>query len=130
MNKIHVVSLVFLIVGIIFFIMGAMQGNVQGGVFLIFPFVIGSGLYAFLGILCIMLSFLLFIVGFTPRKTIPYEVPSQEKTLEQKPTIKGGGIVLVGPIPVVVGSSWKIAVALILAAIFLSVLIYFLFYYG
>ena len=95
MNKIHVVSLVFLILGIIFFIMGAMQGNVQGGVFLIFPFVIGSGLYAFLGILCIMLSFFLFIVGFTSRKTFPYEAPSQQETPEQKPTIKGGGIVLV-----------------------------------
>jgi uncharacterized protein (TIGR00304 family) len=129
MNKIQVLSAAICTIGIIFVIVGALQGDIHGGVFLIFPFFIGSGLYSFFGILLLMVSLLLFISGFTPRKSIPQQLPPNPETREEKPTTKGGGIVLIGPIPIIVGSSWKIALTLILTTIVLSVILYFLFYY-
>jgi len=44
--------------------------------------------------------------------------------------MKGGGIVLLGPIPIIIGSSWKITLALILAAIVLILVVFFLFYFS
>lgn len=130
MNKIHALSGIVFVLGIIFFIISALQGDLRGGVFLIFPFVIGSGLYAVGGFLFIILAFFLFILGFTPRTSVQEPTQLSQDISEQKPTMKGEGIVLLGPIPIIVGSSWKIALALILATIFLIVLVYFLFYFG
>ena len=128
MNKIRILAWVVLLSGVVFLIVGALEGDFQGGFILIFPFFIGSGVYAIVGVLLLMLSFFLFILGFTPKK-LNQQPPSPQDQSGQKPIVKGGGIILVGPIPILFGSSWKIALALILATVLLSVLVYFLFYH-
>ena len=113
MNKYHFLSLVCFIIGIIFFILGFLQGDIQTGFFVIFPFVAGTGIYAFMGFIFIFFAMLLFISGFKNR------IDSDEIKLDQenyqttkKTSVKGGGVVLIGPIPIVFGSNWKIAVFL------------------
>jgi len=130
MTRLHIASLIFSLLGITCMIISGLQGELRVGVFLIFPFIIGFGLVALVGFLFLVLAFFMFILGFNP--TIPTGellTPAQENR-ERKQTIKGGGIVLVGPIPIVIGSSWKIALALILAALVLILLVYFLFYFN
>lgn len=130
MNKIHVGSFIVFILGIIFFIIIGLKGELHGGVFLVFPFLLGSGPYSVFGILLIILAFFLFIFGMATKPFLTDHLPTHQDIPEQKSIMKGGGIIIIGPIPIVVGSSWKITLTLILAAIFLCVLLYFLFYYG
>ena len=128
MNKYHFLSLVCFIIGIIFFILGFLQGDIQTGFFVIFPFVAGTGIYAFMGFIFIFFAMLLFISGFKNR------IDSDEIKLDQenyqttkKTSVKGGGVVLIGPIPIVFGSNWKIAVFLMILAIILILVAYFVF---
>jgi uncharacterized protein (TIGR00304 family) len=130
MKRLQILSGVFLVLGIIFLLLSGLQGDLRVGIFLIFPFVIGSGLYPILGLLFLILAFFLFILRFSPKTSISELTTSSQDNRGQKPTIKGGGIVLLGPIPIIVGSSWKITFALILAAIVLILVVFFLFYFS
>ncbi|RLF25962.1 MAG: hypothetical protein DRN01_05850, partial [Thermoplasmata archaeon] len=47
---------------------------------------------------------------------IPLEETVYEKP-EKKRFFEGGGVILIGPIPIVFGSNWKIAIALMFIAI-------------
>jgi len=126
MNKFHFLSLVCFIIGIVFFILGFLQGDVQTGIFVVFPFLVGSGIYAFAGVIFIFIAALFFIFGFSTR------IESDELSLDQensqpikKTSVKGGGVVLIGPIPIIFGSNWKIAVFLIILAIILILVVFF-----
>ena len=129
MKRLRIVSFVFFVLGIFFLTVGGIQGDLRVGVFFVFPFIIGSGLPALVGFLFLILAFFLFIQGFNSKvPTVGPATPPQEHG-EQKPAIKGGGIVLVGPIPIILGSSWKITLALIVGAIVLILLVVFLSYF-
>ncbi len=128
MNKYHFFSIVFFIGAIIFFIIGFLQGDVEGGLFIIFPFISGSGIFALIGIIFIFLAIIFYIFGFVGfnqgYKKYPYE---KEESIEKKRSVKGGGVVLIGPIPIVFGSSWKIAVILMVLAIIIIIVSLFAF---
>jgi len=127
MSKFRILSLIFLIVGIAFFSLGFLYGDVQAGVFVIFPFVAGSGLYAFIGFIFIFIAILLFIFGFpTTIESNDFRSDEQVNTIK-KTSIKGGGVVLIGPIPIVFGSNWKIAVILMILSIILILVAFFAF---
>lgn len=46
MNRRHLLPLVFFISGIVFFSLGILTKEMEIGVVLIFPFMVGSGIYA------------------------------------------------------------------------------------
>ena len=46
MNSYRQLSILFFIFGIIFFALGILKGEIEIGIFLIFPFLVGSGMYA------------------------------------------------------------------------------------
>ena len=121
MNKLHILSLICLIIGIVFFVLGFLSGDVESGVVLIFPFISGSGIYAFLGFIFIFIAIVLFMFGFTT-SVEPGEFQPRKKT-----TVKGGGVVLIGSIPIVFGSNWKIALILMIITILLSLIAFFTF---
>ena len=119
MNKCHFLSLICFIAAIICFSLGIYSGDVETGVVLVFPFLAGSGIFAFLGFIFIISAFLLFMYGYADKaeyQDINGE-PSKKKT-----SIKGGGVVLIGPIPIVFGSNWKIAAILMIIAVIIIVL--------
>jgi uncharacterized protein (TIGR00304 family) len=123
MNKYHILSLIFFIIAIFFFVSGVFSGDVQTGIFVVFPFIAGSGIHAFLGMVFLFISILFFIFGFGEK----YE--KDEIVSKKKMSVKGGGVVLVGPIPIVFGSNWKIALILMIAAIIL-IIVMFLFLFS
>ena len=115
MNKYHFFSLIFFIIAIFLFVLGMFSGDVQTGFFVVFPFISGSGIYAFLGMIFLLVSILLFVFGFGIR----YE---KDKTINrEKTSVKDGGVVLIGPIPIVFGSNWRIALVLMIVAIILII---------
>lgn len=125
MSKFHFLSLFFFILGVIFFIMGFFSGEVEVGFFLIFPFLIGSGVHAFLGFIFVFVAIIILMFGFVNRlKTIQEDIEfkgQEHLHSRSKTSVKGGGIILIGPLPIVFGSNWKIALVLMIFAIILIV---------
>jgi uncharacterized protein (TIGR00304 family) len=117
-----------LILGIILLFLGILSGDVEAGIFIVFPFVSGTGIHAFLGFIFILASVFLFLVGLTDffeldiNKTEDSELKPRKKT-----SFKGGGVVLIGPIPIVFASNWKITVVLMIIAIILVFVAFFSF---
>ena len=129
MNKYYTLSFLCLIIGIIFFFIGIFAGDVEAGFVLIFPFLVGSGPYAVLGFLFMFIAIILFMFGFASTTRASIDLPFDEDTydIKRKKSVKGGGVILIGPIPIVFGTSWKIAVLLMIAAIILIFTIYVFF---
>ncbi len=125
MNRYHILSLICFITAIILFAMGYKTGEVEGGIIVIFPFISGSGLYGLFGVILFFLAFIFFMFGFAS-SVEPYHEESEVS--KSRTSIKGGGVVLIGPIPIVFGSNWKIAMLLlILVTIIMIISVLFLF---
>ena len=124
MNKYHIFSLASLVLGIVFFIMGFLTGDSEAGIFLIFPFISGSGVYPLLGFIFILIAIFLYPFGYMDKVT---SFGSDGKIIDKKTSVKGGGIVLIGPIPIIFGSNWKITLVLMIVAIILIILLIFAF---
>ena len=112
----------FLIVGIVFFSMGVLSGDIKAGIVVFIPFIVGSGIYAFLGFIFVLIATILFMFSFSRIvKSNDFQVDFDEQQPSKKTSIKGGGIVLIGPIPIVFGSNWKIAVILMVLALIIII---------
>lgn len=120
-NKNHIVSLVFLIIGLILLAFGVFQGEVSFGLAVFIPFIIGSGFYALLGIVLVFFGIILLFIVHIPifysngRKTT--HLSKYKEVDYQQKTVKSGGIILIGPIPIVFGSTKKMVISLLLVAI-------------
>ncbi len=126
MSRFQIFPLVCFILGVVFFITGFLTGETKGGIFIVFPFIIGSGVFSLLGFIFIFIGILSFIFGFSTNiKPDKIESINDELQLKKKTSIKGGGIVLIGPIPIIFGSNWKIIIVLIIIAIILILISYF-----
>jgi uncharacterized protein (TIGR00304 family) len=114
------------LLGLILLFISIISGDTQAGFFLIFPFIIGSGVYATLGILLIVASFFLYLINLR-NVTISHEPQNENsKPLKKENRVEGGGIVLIGPIPIIIGSNWKITIILVIVAILILVAFYVL----
>jgi uncharacterized protein (TIGR00304 family) len=127
MNRFHILSLICLILGIIFFSLGFYSGDTEAGIFIIFPFISGSGVYLLLGFIFIFTAIILYSFGFMRNITSYDSDDVDPENPEKKPSMKVGGVVLIGPIPLVFGSNWKIALALMVVAIILIIVSFFSF---
>ena len=116
--------------GIVFFSLGILTKEMEIGVVLIFPFMVGSGIYALLGFISIFIATILFMFGFASiagAGSSGLDVKrDDEYQLQKKTPVKGGGVVLIGPIPIVFGSNWKIAAIMVILAIIFTVSIFLL----
>jgi len=127
MNRFQVLSLVCFILGIVFFIIGFLTGETKGGIFIVFPFIIGSGIFSLLGFIFIFIAIISFIFKFTTYiKSDKIKNENDELQPKKKTSIKGGGIVLIGPIPIIFGSNWKIVIVLLIIAIILIFITFFI----
>ena len=111
---------ILFISGIALLILALITGEAKGGIIVIFPFIIGTGLLSLFGILFIFLSFILFFFSFP--KEMEYE-------MVQSVQEKKKGIIFIGPIPIIFSGDIKIAwlLILLLIAIFLIFIIFLLF---
>ena len=120
MNKFYLLSVILFIAGLLLILF---YGDVRGGFFIIFPFIIGSGFYAALGMFLIFLSFMFFVFGIVEKvreEATSYSgIPSEEEFTERE--IEGGGVVFIGPFPVIFGTSLKVVQILIIIAIILMI---------
>ena len=103
------------IAGIILLILAMIKGEGKAGIFIIFPFFAGSGILSIAGILLIFLSFVIFFFSF----------PSSPKYWNEEAKVekKTGGIIFIGPIPIIFSSDYSIAKILFILA---SIAIFFI----
>jgi uncharacterized protein (TIGR00304 family) len=126
MNKYHLLSLLFFVSGGVLLALGVLSGEVETGIVIIFPFVIGSGLFALSGFICIFIGILFLMFSFL--STIEpggLSLEYEEEHPGRRTSVKGGGVILIGPIPVVFGTNWKIALLLMILAIIIILILLF-----
>lgn len=137
MNRYHIVSAILFIAGISIILI---FGNTKGGIFFIFPFIIGTGAGAAIGMLLIFLAFLFFTLGIfesfrkEPDETYTYDIHGERETVDTERfgerSVKGGGVVLIGPFPIVFGTDWDIAHIMLVIALILILIMILLYFSG
>lgn len=135
MNKYLTLALILAICGIALIGYSVVSGEGSAGIVLFIPVFYGSGLFAFLGVICIMAAIFLGFFGFAARMNAMEDFESSQEPRSSQPSkpraqksIKGGGVVLIGPIPIIFGSDKKTAIVLALLAIVMIIAVAFLFY--
>ena len=135
MNKYLALALILAICGIALIGYSVASGEGSAGVVLFIPVFYGSGLFAFLGVLFIMAAIFLGFFGFAVQMGSMEDFENSQEPRSSQPSkprvqksIKGGGVVLIGPIPIIFGSDKKTAIVLAVLAIVLIIAVAFLFY--
>jgi uncharacterized protein (TIGR00304 family) len=134
MNRYYTMAAVFGVLGLGFLGYSITTGEGSAGVVVIFPVFFGSGPFAFLGVLSILMAIFLAFVGFAHQNGERFE--DSDEPASRKPTesgrdssIKGGGVVLIGPVPIIFGSDTRLTIVLVILAIVLMVSVAILFYF-
>lgn len=107
-----------------------------GGLIMIGPIPIAFGtspeitiVAMLIGIVLMLLMFAVGMMGSAMRNETPERKSSQVSDTEPETKVKGGGVILIGPIPIVFGSDKRYAIIAILLTIALMILgIIFLYY--
>ncbi len=139
-NRFLAIAVLLLICGIALLGYSVAEGESRAGLFIVFPVLIGSGIWAFLGMMCIMGALLFGFMGIGARfagfgdfdESEPRDHQRQGQGSRQKtgPAVKGGGVVLIGPIPIIFGSDPKLTIVLaVLAIVMMVLMMFFLFYF-
>ncbi len=123
MYRLHKLSLTIFLIGILAISYGILLGDIQLSLFIIFPIISGSGPMAVIGFICIIIACFLYLLSFpfVIQKQQGLEGPISEEN--GKTPVHKAGIVLIGPIPIIIGSHWKITLLLICAASILLLLL-------
>ena len=100
------------ILGIV--LIGASTFFGKGKIMLIFfiPVFYATGILAFIGMGCIIVS--MFLMFYSMTQTLGVE--EEYAPVKQERKVKGGGIVFIGPVPIIFGSDVKTAVILMILA--------------
>lgn len=94
-------------------------GQAEVGLLLVVPFVVGSGPLPLVGTLLLFLGMVGFFVGTARRVTSPRGRARREMSMSdaEEPRTEGGGLIMIGPIPIVVGSDRRTALLAALGGI-------------
>lgn len=142
MNNYQKLAILSFVSAIVFLIISSIRGEGKSGLFIIFPFFYGEGIFALLGIIFLIISFFLFFFGFIykfenfvfeTKKEKPtkdeYRVIFKEEKIKTDTKTNYGGVVLIGPIPIIFGKDVKLTIILVILAIVLILIVWFLFYW-
>ncbi|MCX8173779.1 MAG: DUF131 domain-containing protein [Thermoplasmata archaeon] len=108
------------------FFYGVFKGEVQAGIVLIFPFLVGSGFFSLLGTIFLILAIFSFVAGFMVATGV-FETRGagdEHRIYSQghgKPDAGVDGIVLIGPFPVIFSTKKSHLVYLVIIAFALAV---------
>ncbi|MDD1770245.1 MAG: DUF131 domain-containing protein [Methanomassiliicoccales archaeon] len=125
MTRLRLVALLLLLVGAVGIVSGILAGEIQVGLlFFVIPYLYGGTALGALSILAVVIGVVLLFVD-AARRSVP-EVSSPAPLVDGEPSrkTKWGGVVIVGPIPIIFGSTPRLAlVALVIAAAILTALL-------
>jgi uncharacterized protein (TIGR00304 family) len=129
------VALFMIAGGVMISVFSIALGEMRVALLLIFPVFYAEGAIPTIGIAMLFLGMVVLFISFfiasassregTYARTTGPDQISQEDGLSTK--VKGGGVLLIGPIPIVFGSDWKMAItAIVLTILLLGIVLLFL----
>lgn len=132
MRTLRTLALLALVGAVALLVEAARRGELRGGLFLVFPMLVGSGLFALGGALLLMLAMGLFAFSAFRAPPEAWAAPAPRADDADAPrerAVRSGGVLLLGPIPIVWGSDRRILpwmVAAGAALLLLALLLFFL----
>ena len=104
----HKLIVALFLAGAILLFLALIQGNAKAGFFVIFPYITGRGILTAVGVSLIMLSMGFFLFA---------QFPSKNRTTYNQTNFgytkkKVGGILFIGPIPVIIANDRQMAIVM------------------
>ncbi len=127
---VRLVGPVLFLAGLAALIEGFLQSQATLSLFLIFPIVTATGAWAFLGIVLMVAGFFLLFFARSPVHEGPFvsapaaarsPQPPVPPSTPESPPRRWGGVVFLGPIPVVFGSDQKVTQWMLIVGVLLFV---------
>ena len=119
MNRYHFLSVLCFIVFTFLVVYGYIEGQLSFGLAVFIPFVIGEGLYPLIGFFFLFASIIFYIQGLAQNfsKDLKRSDAQPDHPSSIQFSVETGGLVFIGPIPIVFGSNWKVTVIMLLVAL-------------
>lgn len=105
MRVLRAVAWLLLAAGALLVGLALARGEVRVGLFLIVPFVYGTGLLAAGGMMLLMAGAIAWFLSLVPPL---HAIPPREGEPGSRVERRGGGVVLLGPIPIVWGTDRRV----------------------
>ncbi len=123
MNKHGLVGMLLIVIGVFLLAYSVVYGEGKVMILLIIPVFYGNDIFAFIGVLSLMGGIFLLFLSYAENMAGRIE-PGAKGRKAQKPAVptkklRAGGVVLIGPIPIIMGSDMKMAVIAMILAIVL-----------
>lgn len=116
---------VLLFAGAAFLLAGYLRGEATLSLFVIFPVITATGAWSALGILLLIAGFFAFFLTWptpAPAEIEPPRNPDPSSpAAPHTPTRRWGGVIFLGPFPLVFGSDMKVARWMLIAGVLLFV---------
>ena len=129
MKKRIILPFLFLLAAIISLWYAYLLGEVSIGLILFFPMITAHGLYGLIGVLFLIVSFLLVFILYpkilfqSNSNQFNDEINKLNNNNASKKEMHTGGIIFIGPIPIVFGSNKKITRYLIISSLIILIII-------
>jgi len=123
MKKLLALSVILFISAITMIAISVILGESEFGLFIIFPFVMGSGVLAVTGAVLMFVSILLMFISIASQLPTHEEIRPTTAQLPVTPKREYGGVVMIGPFPIAFGSDSKIARIMMMIGILVFLLI-------
>lgn len=133
MRRLPLLALLTIVGGLALLAYAAATGQGQVALVVIFPVFTGTGLVSFAGMLLIMLGFFLGFLSLAgrppPTERIPPGSPEPATpTAPVTPAKRFGGVVFLGPFPIVFGSDRRISTVMLVLGVLLTILLLVFFF--
>jgi len=123
-------GILLLLSGFIMLIILAIEGLVRVGVFLFFPFAISSTPLAIIPFILILSGIILSFISFPGNINNKYNrennIDIEPENRKEKSKSQFGGLIMIGPIPIIFGNNKKM-IYISIVAVILIILIYIFF---
>ncbi len=121
--RLNFLSPLLFVFGLVLVILSVVRGEADFALFLVFPVIYGGGVLLFGGILLIFLSFIVLPITWMQN----VEKPKEHHIRKTKGSF--GGVVFIGPIPIVFGSERRVTRLMLYVALALAALMFVLYLY-
>jgi uncharacterized protein (TIGR00304 family) len=147
MNKYQILALISIILAIAFFALSEARGEDSVYILIFIPVFHINSILSGLGALFLILAFIFYFLSFTsgfelvgwdelqdelsdrPRQRAGESGTQPQQQPRKRMNIQGGGVVFIGPIPIIFGSNQKITLITVILALTIMVLAILFFYF-
>ncbi|MGC8585299.1 MAG: TIGR00304 family membrane protein [Thermoplasmata archaeon] len=125
MNVFRISGISLVVLSLFFIFLGILNRTINFGILVVFPFMYGYGIYAAIAFLLLFSGILLFFMSFffDSQKYENYEIENKNPDIGNGKKIEYGGIILIGPIPIVFGNNERNVKILVILGIVLMIIV-------